>query len=252
MKTWHRVVVLVVVAIVSLSLSWFYFYPFFALKYGVVDVDNISVNVDNIFKDVLNTTLTFLAVAITLLGVVMYALVSASLDKKVKTKISEEINLAAAKFYMQLSGVYWTAYEIKGEFQDEKRSDLEIAIQQSQNALKKINFLDEKKYERDICRAKNNLAYHLAARQEPDDARSAIPLITYAYKRIWKYDYYELSWKFAETYAFVLIRLGNQKQEGQKIIKNILKRRDLPTQIEEYIKQKYSGTNLSLGKSWNR
>lgn len=240
MKTWHWLVIIIGLFICGLFVGYLFFER------------HLIVNRYDVFKDVLSIVLVVVGLSIALLGAAIYALVSSSLDVRVKEKVEEQTNLTTSKFYMELSYIYWGAYEVNGKFIKSKKSDLKLAIEQSQNALKKLKFLDEKKFESYICTAKNNLAYHFAVRKSDHDAKRAITYAEYAYDREWEYDF-ERTWSWVETYAFVLIRLGDQKQkkEGAKIIKRTLKREDLPDSAKKYIRKKYSKNGLNLGPSWS-
>lgn len=240
MKTWHWLVVVIGLFICGLFLG-----HLFLGKYWIVSKYDV-------FKDVLSIVLVISGLGIALLGAAMYVWISSALDKRVEKKVNEQVNVASAKFYMELSYIYWGAYEVDGKFVKVKKSDLGLAVEQSENALKKVNLLDEKKFESHVCVAKNNLAYHLAVRKYADDAERAISLAKYAYDRVWKYDYKD-TYRYVETYAFVLIRLGDQEQkkDGVNILKKTLKRGDLPDSAKKCIRQKYSGKGLSLGPSWN-
>lgn len=95
------------------------------------------------------------------------------------------------------------------------------------------------------------MAYHLAVRNRPKDTEKAISLAKYAYERTGDFDF-EDSCNWVETYAFVLIRMGNeeQKKEGQKIIEELRDRRYLPKTLRDYIDKKYT-KKLTLRSNWD-
>ncbi len=101
--------------------------------------------------------------------------------------------------------------------------------------------MDEKRFESLICTVKNNMAYHLCRRGYHGDAKRAIPLAKYAYDRVWNHNYETKSCRWVETYAFVLIEMGDEKQkeEGTKIIKDTLERKELPDWLRTYMEKKY-------------
>jgi len=210
-----------------------------------------------ILRDVLTLVLSISALGVAAVGLVIYQLTTQAfthrldkrlkelddlLDKKVQEtdrkirqtmskshaeieqKVEEQLNRMLCDFYVNLGHIYWTFYEPEGFVIDQKLKGsrcryLAAAIDQSKEALKYISRLDLEKYETRICTVRNNHAYHLAMQGWSDDAKEAIELAQYAYKRIGKYDYRVTSW-WAETYAFVLARLGakSQKREALTII----------------------------------
>lgn len=208
-----------------------------------------------VFRDTLTLTLSFSALAAAVLGVVVYKLISQNLERRVEESIKEtdvrvresikgETDYVLCKFFIELSDVYWKHYEVDYEMNDKldkpQKRYLGMAITQSEWALKRTERLDEREFGRLIYLAKNNLAYHLAMRGWSDDAKRAIALARYAYDKVWNYDYKQTSY-WAETYVFVLIRLGDrqQKEEGAEIIKAMIKRKDLPSEVRQYIEKKY-------------
>lgn len=236
MRSWLWLVIVIGIFIFAFFLGGL-FSQLFLGKYLIT-------NKYEVFRDILIIVLSLSAVGIALLGLAIYKLISQSLDGKIETKLNEEMNFITCKFYIELSDIYWKHYErdyeIDSQISESEKHYLQMAIEQSERALEKANFLDEKKFESLICVAKNNLAYHLAMRGCPDDDKRAIPLAKYVYDRVWNYDYKETCY-WVETYAFVLIRLGDrqQKKKGLKIIEKILTRNDLPDFVREYIQKKY-------------
>jgi len=209
-----------------------------------------------VFRDTLTLTLSFSALAAAVLGLVIHRLISQDLDGRMKKymedvetraerAIKEKTDEVVCRIYMDLSLVYWKDYEvdyieIDGRLEKPKQHYLNLAIEQSENALKVAERLNEKKFGRLRYMVKNNLAYHLAVRGWPDDAKRAIPLAEDAYNKRWDYDYKDTC-KWVETYAFVLIKLGSkgQQKEGVELVKGTLKRGDLPTELKQYIEKKY-------------
>lgn len=273
MKTWHRLVVLVIGGIVVVGIVLFvcdsFSHPFFSGgKYK-------TVNQYEVFRDLLAIVLTLAGLTIALLGMGVYKWISkgldtkvegclkdldtkvkeslAGLDVRVKKRVDEEVNYAMCTFYLELSYDYWRVYEKKGEFQPNKRNELEIAIEQSKKALRRAEGLDKKQrsFESILCVAKNNLAYHLAARNRTEDAEKAISLAKYAYDRAQDFDF-EDSCSWIETYAFVLIRMGGkeQKKEGQRIVRELRDRRYLPKSLRDSVDRKYT-KKLTLRSNWN-
>jgi len=205
-----------------------------------------------LFRDLLGFILSFMGVTAAVLGIVVHRLISLALDRKMDAKIKgvnvrveAELSRLICVFYIRLSHVYWKRYEPEGFRVDQdipksEEGNREMAIAQSELALKRAERLDPKKFENHVCAAKNNLAYHLAMRKWPDDARKAIPLAKYAYRRASKYDF-KITCRWVETYGFVLIRLGTaqQKKEGLEIIRKLLGRKDLDSTFREGMKKKY-------------
>lgn len=245
MKTWHWVIILLVVAIV-LFIWGSFFHPFFSGKRYII------MKQYEVFRDLLAVILTLAGLGIALLGVAMYAWVSRALDDRVEKKVNEQTNSAAAALYLNLAYISWEVYENEeGQVIEGKEDQLKMAIKQSENALGRVKFLDERKFGRVICLTKNALAYHLCMRGYCDDAERAIRLGKYVYDKRWDYDYINLSHKFIETYAFVLIKMGDneQKKKGVGIIRAALEREEFPADFREYIEKKYK---QDLGTRKNR
>lgn len=209
-----------------------------------------------VFRDTLTLTLAFSALAATMLGIVLYRLISQNFERRIEKymkdvettaekAIKEKTDDIVCRIYMDLSLVYWKHYEadyieIDSRVEKPKQHYLNMAIEQSENAFKVAKRLSEEKFGRLRCLVKNNLAYHLAMRRWSDDAKRAIPLAEDAYNKRWDYDYKDAC-KWVETYAFVLIRLGTtqQREEGIELIKGMLQRADLPSELKRYIEKKY-------------
>jgi len=217
-----------------------------------------------VFRDLLAFVLSFLGVGAAVLGFVVYRLILQGLDRTVEEKIrevdarckdiiEEETNRVIARFYTNLNVLYWKHYEPEDyEIDDKiKQADkpyLDMAIEQSNYALRLVESLkgskrlDARTVDGRICLAKNNLAYHLAMRGSPDkdDIEKAIPLATYAYEKVGDYDYGETC-RWEETYAFVLVMSGDpqKRKQGIDVIKEMLKRKDLTVEREQYIRKRY-------------
>lgn len=242
MKIWHWLVVGI-----GTFIFGFVFGCLFVGPYRIVEKYEV-------FRDISAFVLAFSALGIAIFGVVVYSLISQGLDRKIEKKIKEETDSVLCRFYIELSYVYWKHYEkvIYKIDQEIKESDipyLNLAIEQSEYAVERVEGLNEKRFGRFICLAKNNLAYHLAMRGFSDDARRAIPLAKYAYDKVWDFGYRE-NCGWVETYAFVLMKLGDeeQKKEGIEIIKGILKRDDLPDALRDLIKKKYESLKKLLDR----
>lgn len=233
MKTWHWLVVGM-----GIFIFGFVFGCLFVGPYRVVEKYEL-------FRDIFAFVLALSALGVAIFGVVVYNLISQGLDRKIEKKIKEETDSIICRFYIELSHIYWKHYEkvIYKIDQEIRKADipyLNLAIEQSEYALERTEGLNEKRFGRLICLAKNNLAYHLAMRGFSDDARRAIPLAKYVYEKVWDFGYKE-NCGWAETYVFVLVKLGDEEQrkEGVEIIKDILKRDDLPDDVRDFIKEKY-------------
>ena len=233
MKTWHWLVVGI-----GIFIFGFVFGCLFVGPYRVVDEYEV-------FRDIFAFVLALSALGVAVFGVVVYNVVSQGLDRKIEEKIKEETDAVICRFHIEVSDVYWKEYEkviykINQEIKKPDVSYLNMAIEQSEYALKKAEGLNERKFGRLICLAKNNLAYHLAMRGFSDDAGRAIPLAKYAYDRVWDFGYKE-NCGWVETYVFALIKLGDeqQKKEGLEIIEKTLHRDDLPGEVRRFIEDKY-------------
>lgn len=197
-----------------------------------------------IFRDIFTFVLAMSALGIAAFSVIAYKVLLGNLQQKVTIKAREEGYRYICELYIGLSYLFWKHYEIDYELDSKLSSSeqhyLNTAIEQAEVALRYAKFMDEKKDEAIICLAKNNLAYHLAMRGWPDDSRRAIALAKYTYDRIENYDYKKVC-DWVETYAFVLIKLGNEKQkkEGKEIIKGLSKRNDLSATLKKNIETKY-------------
>jgi len=244
MKTWHWVAIVGGIFIFGLILGKVFL--------GVESITDEYI----IFRDILTLILSIFALAIAVLGVAIYKIISQNLESKTKEKMKEvdinvkksiekEINIVLCNFYIKLSHTYWKLYEpenykIEDKIKPSVERYLEMAITQSEWAMKYAEQLDEKKFEALICLSKNNLAYHLSMRGFTDDSSRAISLAKYAYNKIWNYNYKQTC-LWTETYAFVLMKLGDkqQKEEGINLIKGLLTRKDLESTFKQYIKSKY-------------
>lgn len=251
MKTWHWLVVLVIGGIVVVGIVLFvcdsFSHPFFSGgKYK-------AVNQYELFRDLLVIILTLAGLAIAFIGLVAYELISKGLETKVEKKVKGEVNYAISTLFLELSYDYWRAYEVGGKFQRDKTNELERAIEQSKKALARTERLDtkQKRFLSALCVAKNNLAYHLAARNWTKDTEKAISLAKYAYDRVGDFDFEKTSY-WMETYGFVLIRMGTEEQqtEGRKIIKDLRDRRYLPKILRDSIEGKYT-KELTLRRAWD-
>ncbi len=178
MKKWFWVIILIISVIIFFAFQ-FYYYPSFIRE------DIVAEGYD-MFKDLLTIILAFAGLIVALLGVAMYAWVSRALDDRVEKKVTEQTNAAAAKLYLNLALISWKDYENdSGKVIEGKEGQLQIAIEQSKHALERSEFLDEKKFGKIICLAKNALAYHLCMEGCPDIAERAICLAKYVYDRRW-------------------------------------------------------------------
>lgn len=246
MKTWHWVVILVIVGIILLVCGFF-------LDRFFLGWPHRNVNQYELFRDLLVIILALAGLAIAFIGLVVYELISKGLETKVEKKVAGEVNYAISTIFLELSYDYWRAYEIGGKFQRDKTNELERAIEKSKKALTRAERLDTKQkiFEFTLCLAKNNLAYHLAARNRTKDTEKAISLAKYAYDRAGDFDF-EKTCHWMETYGFVLIRMGTEEQqiEGRKIIKDVRDRRYLPKIMRDSIEGKYT-KELTLRRSWD-
>jgi len=273
MKTRYWVIILVIVSVVYTGVIFFvsdsFPHPFFwGGKHRMV-------NQYEVFRDLLAIVLTLAGLFIALLGAGVYRLIygrldakaiecfasldakakehRASLDATVKKKIDEEVNYAISTLFLELSYDYWRAYEVGGKFQRDKTNELERAIEQSKKALARTERLDtkQKRFLGALCLAKNNLAYHLAARNWTKDTEKAISLAKYGYDRVGDFDF-EMTSYWMETYGFVLIRMGTEEQqtEGRTIIKDLRDRRYLPKILRDSIEGKYT-KELTLRRAWD-
>lgn len=244
MKTWYWVVIAGGIFILGLVLGKIFL--------GVESITDEYI----IFRDIFTLVLSIFGIGIALLGAAIYKIISQNLESEIKKKMKEvdisvkksigkEINVVLCKFYVKLSYTYWKLYEpenykIEDEIELSLKRYLEMAITQSEWGMKCAEQLDEKKFESLVCLVKNNLAYHLSMRGFADDSSRAISLAKYAYNKIWNYDYKQTCF-WTETYAFVLMKLGDrqQKKEGINLIKGLLTRKDLDGAFKQYIDNKY-------------
>lgn len=234
MKTWHLVGIAGIIFIIGLLLGELF-----------LNVRSIT-DEYKIFRDIFTFVLAMSALAIAVFTTIGYKVLSEKLQQEVTIKAKTEGYRYMCELYTGLSYLFWKHYEIDyeigGKLKSSERHYLDTAIEQAEVALNYTKFLDEKKDEEVICLAKNNLAYHLAMREWPDDSRRAIALAKYVYDKIESFDYEKVC-DLTETYCFVLIKLGNeqQKKEGVEIIKGLSKRDDLSTSLKKNIEIKYKG-----------
>ncbi|MBA7496198.1 hypothetical protein ES702_06796 [subsurface metagenome] len=166
-------------------------------------------------------------------------------DSKATRRTERETDKILTGFYLELSIIYWRQYEKhykegKVVISKNEKNFLDLAIETGEKALQKSHGLDKKEFEKLICDVKNNLAYHLAVRDLPDDSPRAITLAEYIYKRVPRFDYRDV-WIWVETYAFVLSIMGSkdQKEEAQGLIRGLVRREEILDKYKKYLKTKY-------------
>ena len=181
----------------------------------------------DIFRDLLILLLAILSGVFGVVGWLLYRWISQQLQEKVKAGVQQETSVVLSHLFTQLSGVYTSEYEPDPTKTREEQYK-ELAKKMSQAALAHTENLSEKDFEKEICWAKNNLAYDLIVRKREQDGKLARELAEYIYKRAHKYgDNYH----WLETYGLVLIYFGKDKEEkekGNKIIKELFSRKDIP------------------------
>lgn len=171
-------------------------------------------------------------------------------NSKIIKRIECEKDSILSNLSLELSIAYWKQYETKYDgngnivLDKAQKNYLNLAIQTGDDALKMANKLDKKDFEKVICRAKNNLAYHLVVRGLADDFQIILDWAEHVSTKARNFDYRD-TWIWVETYAFSLITIGratsnnDQIEKGMDLIKGLMQREEIGSQDKRYIQRKY-------------
>ncbi len=204
------------------------------------------------FTDTVLFVMTLVGVLIALTSVGIFYGVRRLLEEDIhkRIKVSEKCARGKAQFdtYHQIATAFLRFYEEKGNpvFINQTIVMAErarIAILEAYETLKEEEPPGFKKeaarYEGEICKIFNNLAFALAMRGKSEDTAMAHYLAEYTNERI-KY-YPEDEVLYQETLAYVLWKLPKvpqDKKRGLALLKTILKRPDVSTVTKkEYLKR---------------
>lgn len=157
-----------------------------------------------IFRDVLTIVLAIAAVAIAVVGYVVYRY----LDEHITRHAIEEVRSAArverylsSAYRLVSSGyTYWVHYTNTKE-----KNSLELAISITERAYTEhAVHLDEhdREHQELICTIKNNLGYYLAERGKPEDGHVAHQCVEYIRSKEIDFPKRKTFWE--DTYRFVI------------------------------------------------
>lgn len=154
----------------------------------------------DIFRDLLTMVLTIVGVIISGVFLIIYDVLSKTLQRSVESKAHNEIQREKASLYIRIGYTYWNDFRNRNDPQD-----LEQAIDITNEAFNIVKKMDEKENEELLCTIKNNLAYYLALqpkeKRKSGDDKIARDYAKYAYDRISNYPKHKEDW--TDTYQFV-------------------------------------------------
>lgn len=168
----------------------------FYLLFTRVLLDNPEVAAGDPYKDVLQTVLAIAAIAISAFGIGVYAILSRTIESRVRGAIEFQYRIATAKGHLNLGMLCWQLYEHHSDDQaDRAKIYLEDAIIQAQIAYTdQVSRLDEndRVAQSLLCKLRNNWAYFISEKAVKYDADeyekiAALAFVTYLKERIGRF-----------------------------------------------------------------
>lgn len=205
------------------------------------------------FTDTILFVMALVGLLIALASVGIFYAVRRLLEEDIHKRIgiSEKCARDRAQYevYHQIATAFLRFYEEKGNpvFLNQTVAMAEKARQAILEAYETLteeepaNYKKEKaRYEKEICKIYNNLAFALAVRGESKDTAMAHYLAEYVQERIKYYPESEII--YLETLAYVLWKLPKtpqDKKRGLELIKNIIRRPDISDLKRKEYRKRY-------------
>ena len=157
----------------------------------------------DILKDTLIVVLSVVAVVMAIVGYGIYLILSERLRADAAMAARVESLKGSIRLFLVSGYTYWEHYDTAS---DKMPKHLEMAIELTERALHSYNALPEseakkRENEKECYRIKNNLAYYLAERKNPEDKSRAKEYADYIYGGFSKYPEEKANW--LDTYDFV-------------------------------------------------
>ena len=160
----------------------------FALRVGAIQEQDKY----ELLIDLLGILLTLVGIA----GAGVYLFIRT----KIMENVEKERNLSRAENYLNTAYSLWHTYE---QTQRINKDLLDKIIKKAESAIKFTECLDEntkRKHEESICNYKNDLAYYLAERKNPEDKERVRAYLEDVMKK--RKDYPRCAYEWTDTYEF--------------------------------------------------